>query len=207
MSTHNKAEQEHVKPLLVWSITVHMLTNRFMLFDFLRWMVITYATMGLIACLIGLFSWSIDVFFGVCQLFGLVCAGMTVLFVLIMLLFFRNRMDLAFVIDREGVNALVTSAKAKAGNRLAVLLGILSGKPGVLGAGLLARDQEHTRLEFRELRRVRFSSGHAVISLRDKWFRHVRLYCTPKNYPEAQRLVERGLQQKNAKAKVLYDGN
>ena len=113
MSTHNKAEQEHVKPLLVWSITVHMLTNRFMLFDFLRWMVITYATMGLIACLIGLFSWSIDVFFGVCQLFGLVCAGMTVLFVLIMLLFFRNRMDLAFVIDREGVNALVTSAKAK----------------------------------------------------------------------------------------------
>ena len=56
-------------------------------------------------------------FFGVCQLFGLVCAGMTVLFVLIMLLFFRNRMGLAFVIDREGVNALVTSAKAKAGAR------------------------------------------------------------------------------------------
>ena len=184
---------ETITPLLAWDISVPLLTNRFMLFDFMRWMLLTYGVMALVACLIGLIARDVEVFWGICQLLGLVCAGMTVLFILIMLFFFRNRMELAFAIDKDGINALVASRRAKTGNRLALLLGILAGKPGVAGAGLAARAQENTRLEFAELRRVRFSPGPAVISLRDKWFRHVRLYCRPENYSEAERLVERGL--------------
>lgn len=186
-------KSEVITPLLAWDITVPLLTNRFMLFDFARWMLLTYGVMLLVACLIGLFTRDLGVLWNVCQLFGLVCSGMTLLFVLIMLIFFRNRMEFAFSVDKDGVNALVPSRRAKAGTRLAMLLGVLAGKPGVAGAGLLARAQENTRLEFAELRRVRFSPGPAVISLRDKWFRHVRLYCRPDNYAEVEELVERGL--------------
>ncbi|BAH74406.1 hypothetical protein [Solidesulfovibrio magneticus] len=198
-------KSEVITPLLSWDITVPLLTNRFMLFDFARWMLLTYGVMMLVACLIGLFARDLGVLWGVCQLFGLVCAGITVLFVVIMLIVFRNRMELAFVIDKDGVNALVASRRAKAGNRLAMLLGLLAGKPGVAGAGLLARAQENTRLEFAELRRVRFSPGPAVISLRDKWFRHVRLYCRPDNYAEVEKLVERGLALAASKVRPVRD--
>jgi uncharacterized membrane protein YhdT len=191
--------------LLAWDITVPLLTNRFMLADFARWMFLTYAAMALVACLIGFFVRNMKAFFGILQLFGLLCAGMTVLFVLIMLLFFRNRMELAFAIDEDGVNALVASRKAKAGNRLAILMGVLAGKPGAVGTGLLARAQENTRLEFSELRWVRFSPAAAVISLRDKWFMHVRLYCRPDNYAQAEELVEKGLARAQSKVKPLRD--
>jgi len=201
-----KPGQKPKNPLLSWNITVSLLTNRFILFDFMRWMLLTYSAMACIACLIGLFSWDIKILWGVFLLFGFVCAGMTVLFILIMLLLFRNRMELAFAIDKDGITALVASPTAKAGNRLAVLLGIVSGKSSVLGAGLLARDQECTRLAFGELRRVRFSPGPAVISLRDKWFRQVRLYCRPENYDEAKKLVENGLRQAKPQIKTIYDG-
>jgi hypothetical protein len=194
-----------IEPLLAWDITVPFLTNRFMLSDFARWMLLTYPAMALIACLIGLFAQNMRVFLGVLQLFGLICAGMTVLFVLIMLLYFRNRMELAFSFDEDGINALVASRKAKAGNRLAILLGVLAGKPAAVGAGMLARAQEHTRLEFSELRRVRFSPGPAVISLRDKWFKHVRLYCRPDNYAQAEALVEKGLLHAKSKVKPKRD--
>lgn len=200
-----RAASTPIEPLLAWDITVPLLTNRFMLFDFARWMLLTYAAMALIACLIGLFARDMKVFIGILQLFGLICAGMTVLFVLIMLLFFGNRMELAFAIDADGINALVASRRAKAGNRLAILLGILAGKPGAVGAGMLARDQENKRLEFSELRRVRFSPGPAVISLRDKWFMHVRLYCLPDNYAKAEALVEKGLLRAKSKVKPVRD--
>lgn len=200
-----RAASTPIEPLLAWDITVPLLTNRFMLFDFARWMLLTYAAMALIACLIGLFARDMKVFIGILQLFGLICAGMTVLFVLIMLLFFGNRMELAFAIDADGINALVASRRAKTGNRLAILLGILAGKPGAVGAGMLARDQENKRLEFSELRRVRFSPGPAVISLRDKWFMHVRLYCLPDNYAKAEALVEKGLLRAKSKVKPVRD--
>ena len=195
-----RTASDPVKPLLAWDITVPLLTNRFMLLDFVRWMLLTYAAMALIAGLIGLFAGHMKVFLGVLQLFGFICVGMTVLFVLIMLFFFRNRMELAFAIDETGISALVASRKAKAGNRLAILLGVLSRNPAAVGAGMLARDQERKRLEFADLRRVRFSPGAAVISLRDKWFMHVRLYCLPDNYSQAEALVVKGL--KKAKSKV-----
>lgn len=127
-------KSEVITPLLAWEITVPLLTNRFMLFDFARWMLWTYGVMALVACLIGLFSRDLGVLWGVCQLFGVVCAAMTMLFLLIMLIVFRNRMELAFAVDKDGVNALVASSKAKVGNRLAILLGLLAGKPGVAGA-------------------------------------------------------------------------
>lgn len=200
-----RAASEPVKPLLAWDIAVPLLTNRFMLFDFIRWMLLTCAVMALAACLIGLFALSMKVFLGILKLFGLICIGMTVLFLLIMLFFFGNRMELAFAIDKSGISALVASRKAKAGNRLAILLGVLAGKPGAVGAGLLGRDQEHTRLEFSELRWVRFSPGAAVISLRDKWFRHVRLYCRPDDYSQAEALVAQGLERAKSKVKPIRD--
>ncbi|MHC1788353.1 hypothetical protein [Solidesulfovibrio sp.] len=71
-----------VKPLLAWDITVPLLANSFVLLDFVRWMLLIYAAMALIAGLIGLFALDMKVFRDVLQLFARICAGMAVLFVL-----------------------------------------------------------------------------------------------------------------------------
>ncbi|GFK95901.1 hypothetical protein NNJEOMEG_03774 [Fundidesulfovibrio magnetotacticus] len=191
--------------LLNWSVSVPLLTNRFMFLDFLRWMGLTCLAMALIACLIGLFAGDAGVFLGVLQLFGAVCAGMTVLFVLVMFLFFGNRLELAFRLDERGAHALVASRRGRAANRAAVLLGALAGKPGVAGAGLLAQAQEHTFVDYSLVRRARFSPRQRVISLGTHWLRTVRLYCTPRSYPEAERLVRQGLASHARRARIVDD--
>lgn len=192
-------------PLLAWSMSVPLLTNRFMFLDFLRWMGLTCLAMGLIACLIGLFAGDAGVFLGVLGLFGAICAGMIVLFVLVMLLFFGNRLEMAFRLDPDAAHALVASRRGRAANRAAVILGTLAGKPGVVGAGLLAQAQEHTRVDYARVRRARFSPSQRVISLGDRWWRTVRLYCTPKAYPKAERLVREGLARHARRARITDD--
>ena len=178
---------------LVFETEVRLLTNRYMLYDFVRWMGLTYAAMGIIAGIIGLAVGDMDAFVGVVSLFAMICAGMTVLFILIMLLFFGNRLKMAFRIDAAGVAAQVVSRRARAGNRLAIVLGTLAGNPGATGAGLVARSQENIRFDFADIRRVRYDAARGVISLRDKWFRRLRIYCPQGRYAEAARLVADGL--------------
>jgi len=190
---------------LSWRISTPLLTNRFMFLDFLRWMGLTAAAMALIAGVIGLVIRDAQAFLGILALFGLICAGMSVLFVLIMLFYFGNRMDLAYRLDARGVNALVADRRGKAANRAAVVLGVLAGKPGAVGAGLLARAQENTRVDFADVRRARFSPRQRVISLRDRWWRSVRLYCTDKSYQEAERRVREGLGRHGRQARIVFD--
>jgi hypothetical protein len=186
---------------LTFETEVRLLTNRYMLYDFVRWMGLTYAAMGLVAGIIGLAVGDMDAFVGIVSLFAMICAGMTVLFVLIMLLYFGNRLKLAFRIDAAGVAAQVVSRRARAGNRLAVVLGTLAGNPGAVGAGLVARSQENIRIDFEDIRRVRYDAARGVISLRDKWFRHLRMYCPEGRYAEAARLVSDGLLRTARRAK------
>jgi hypothetical protein len=44
-----------------------------------------------------------------------------------------------------------------------------------------------------------------LISLRDKWFRHLRLYCPPGRYHEAAALVAAGLSKTRGRVRVITD--
>jgi hypothetical protein len=83
------------------------------------------------------------------------------------------------------------SRRGRWGNRLAVILGALAGKPGVAGAGLLGMAQETVGVNWDDVRRVNIHAPARVISLMDSWHVVFRLYCTPQNYDVVQNAVQK----------------
>jgi hypothetical protein len=123
-------------------------------------------------------------------LVGAVSAGLLMLLILVMLGFFGNRFPMGFALGPHGAMVVSLSRRGRWGNRLAVVLGALAGKPGVAGAGLLGMAQETTGVPWDEVRRLKIHAPIRVISLMDGWHVVMRLYCTPQNYEAVLRAVQ-----------------
>jgi hypothetical protein len=105
-------------------------------------------------------------------------AGLLVL-ILVMLVFFGNRFPMGFSLGPQGAMVVSLSRRGRWGNRLAVILGALAGKPGVAGAGLLGMAQETVGVAWDDVRRVNIHAPARVISLMDSW--HVVMDLLPQN--------------------------
>lgn len=89
--------------------------------------------------------------------------GILTLAVLVMGLFFFNRMTLRYHLDAEGIKMATGDAKVRAASTAAIVLGTLAGKPGAVGAGLAGRSQERDSVQWSEIRRWRaLPDLHAV---------------------------------------------
>ena len=122
---------------------------------------------------------------------GLTSLGILVLFILVMLVFFGNRFPMGFMLGPQGAMVASLSQRGRWGNRLAVILGALAGKPGVAGAGLLGMSRETVGVTWDEVRRLNIHPETRVISLMDSWHVVLRLYCTPKNYDQILSAVQK----------------
>jgi hypothetical protein len=165
-----------------WEISVPLLTNRFILYDLLKVWGITSLILFLILTGIAVYDWKWRSFTGMLPVVGLVSAGLLGLLILVMLVFFWNRFPMGFSLGPQGARVVSLSRRGRWGNRLAVILGALAGKPGVAGAGLLGLAQETVTVVWDEVRRVKVHAPDRVISLMDSWHVAMRLYCTPQNY-------------------------
>jgi hypothetical protein len=122
-----------------------------------------------------------------------------VLLILVMLVFFGNRFPMGFRVGPQGAMVVSLSRRGHWGNRLAVILGALAGKPGVAGAGLLGMAQETVGVVWGDVRRLNIHAPSRVISLMDNWHVVMRLYCTCQNYEvvlnAVQKWAARGLKK------------
>jgi hypothetical protein len=174
-----------------WEVNVPLLTNRFILYDLIK--VWGFSSLGLFLILTGIAVYDRNwrAFTGLLPVVGLVSAGLLALLILVMLVFFGNRFPMGFRLDRQGAVVVSLSRRGRWGNRLAVVLGALAGKPGVAGAGLLGMAQETTGMAWDEVRRLKVHAQTRVISLMDSWHVVLRLYCTPQNYEAVLNAVEK----------------
>jgi hypothetical protein len=100
------------------------------------------------------------------------------------LIFYQNRFHTHFTIDHKGV-VLVSGRKERGINRIGTLFGIIalfSGRPGVLGANLLATSQETSGIRWHDVYKITVHPRLRAISLHDSWHVAQRLYCTPNNF-------------------------
>lgn len=170
-----------------WDIDIPLLTNRFMVYDLSKVVVITIAIFAVIFAMITIASdggMDLRKFFILLKICGLVAAILITLMVLVMLLFFFNRFPMRFFLSPRQVRVASLSRQGKWGNRLAVILGALAGKPGIAGAGLLAMAQEMVAMNWPEVKQVKVHRQARVISLLNSWRVVLRLYCTPENFPQ-----------------------
>jgi hypothetical protein len=108
--------------------------------------------------------------------------GFFVLSLLIMLLVFGNRFKARFVVDALGVRCETRDRVARAGNRAALAAGLLLGRPGAAGSGMLAVAQENQALRWGGAFRADVDEVHRTIALRNGWRTLMMVYGTPDNF-------------------------
>ncbi len=187
---------------LSWQVNVPLLTDQFIMYDLLKVWGVSTLFLFLIMVAIFTFERNWRSLMSMLPLVGLTSLGILVLFVLVMLVFFGNRFPMGFILSPQGAMVASLSQRGRWGNRLAVILGALAGKPGVAGAGLLVMSRESVGISWDEVRRLNIHPETRVISLMDSWHVVLRLYCTPQNYDQVllalQEWAARGINKKAA---------
>lgn len=113
-----------------------------------------------------------------------VTAGLGVSGLLVMLLLFRGGYPVRYTVSGEGVRMETLSQVAKRSNRLAIVLGALSGKPGLLGAGLVAQTRETEAVAWQGAFRLEPRPRRQLIVLKGSWRSLMLVQCREDNYEE-----------------------
>lgn len=182
MRTHSSRTIQ--EPTLVWGVQIPILTNPFMLWDLFR-------VFGLVFVIFFVFMYLITQGIDLDQLLSIVGMIMGIIFGLFRfagLLIYWNGIDACFEITEKGAG-YKAGKKAKRMNKIVLLLGLLAGSARVAGAGLLATSQEEQFFPWRQIHKATIHKRWRVISLSNNWRTVIRLYCTPENFDDAERLV------------------
>jgi hypothetical protein len=180
---------------LTWEIDVGLLTNPTLLRQFALVVVGAGALMALLLSFLLAVQgeWAdIPMMLGIS---ALAAGGLGLLMVLVILLFFRNRFRVRFTVGDKGVLFETADRRALAGNRLAMVLGVLGNSPTTAGAGLSAMAREDEFTGWGAITEARYHPAWRGITLRNRWRTVAFVACTPENYDQVAALVRRHVVQ------------
>ena len=183
---------------LDWEIDVPVATHPIMLVNIAKVTVIAASLMGgLLAFLLAItgdFSaiWPLMVMLAACS------AGLFLLLIVVALLFFRNRMHMRFRVDATGAGALASDRRARIASKVAIVTGLMAGKPGVAGAGLVGATTSNQNILWDAIVRARFHPRWRTISLANSWRTVLILFCREDNYEAVALAVRRALDARPA---------
>ncbi|MCL6545667.1 MAG: M48 family metalloprotease [Bryobacteraceae bacterium] len=192
---------------IVWTASIPLLTNRFILYDLGKVLGLTMVIVSLLMLVIlavsvsGRTLWS-D-YWSFLEIFALVVAGLAVMFLAVMLVFFGNRFVMRFRISADGIGWETRMRRAHWSSRAAVVAGTLRGKPGVAGAGLIGASQESGTIGWHHVRRVRLHPELCTVSVMNRWRVLIRLFCSPENYQSVVEALRRRIPEAALRALAL----
>lgn len=171
-----------------WDASIPLVGDRFFFLDTVTALGIAVVAMYGLVALMGVLVDGRPVFLPWQMGAGLL-AGLFLLFGLVSLVVFQNRVDVSYAVGPAGI-VQTAGAKVRKVNRVVLVLALLSGKGGAIGSGLLAQSRETTHIEWDEVRGVWYHPGRGVVEVRDNLFRMTRLFCPPSLYPAVAALVQ-----------------
>ncbi len=179
--------QEQRQGEIEWTFNVPLLTSRFMLWDFLRVILLSVMAMYVIVAVGGLIV-ERELIILPLEVFLLTTGIMFGLFVLTSLLL-GNHQGARFTVGPKGVEYRAEK-RERSMNKLVVLVGLLARNPTTAGAGTLAMTRERLFLPWGSIHRVVVHRRERVIALRNSWRTVLRLHCPPELFDEVAAAVE-----------------
>ena len=89
-----------------------------------------------------------------------------------------------FFLTTHGVRS-VAGKGARAASTVAVLAGVLAGKAGAVGAGLLAESEQNVFIPWKDITKIKVKTWRRYILVKREWgFKPIGLYGTPENFPQ-----------------------
>ena len=194
-------ETQDTPPTLTWETDVHLVTHPLMLAYFAKLFVITGLIMAALLSFLFAVTGEARSIVPMLELTGAATGGIAVLSGLICLVIFGNRMRMRFSLDAKAAEADVTDTRAKTANKIAVVAGILSGKLGVAGAGLIAQSSSHQKAAWTAVAKARYNPRWRTVSLSNGWRTVLILFCTRENYEAVAAAVREALAARKIKAR------
>ena len=186
-----RVSEKDTEPSIIWDISFPLVTNRFFLYDMIKVTFLSCFAFFLIFFVILAITKNFDSLPGFLLIVTLFFVVFNILFLFVALIFFGNRYAARFAISEKGVSWETRSKRAKIANRAAVLIGVLSKKPGVAGAGLLGMSGEAGFMKWKDIKKIKGYSGPRVMTLMNSWRVVTRLYCTPENFLQVLEMSKR----------------
>lgn len=104
-----------------------------------------------------------------------------------------------FALTTFGVRSIAGKG-AKIAANTAFWVGVLTGKAGTAGAGILARSEQNNFISFQDVSEVKLRPGRCYIRVKGGFLQKpIALYCLPDNYIDAEAI----LRQKCSQAKFI----
>lgn len=114
---------------------------------------------------------------------------LTYLFILVV---WGGKYDVGFELDKTGIRNYTLKNQAKKNriiNTMAVVFGLLSGKPAVAGAGMLAQSRQNILIKWSSIRKVKFYPQNKMVMIRAGFAENIAVFCSPANYSEVASFI------------------
>jgi hypothetical protein len=171
-------------PALKWERDVPILTNWFVLSSIVKVFVLAALLMiGLVGFLFAIQGdWRL---IGPLALFvAVIDGGVLIVGALAAALIYGNRIRYRFSVDDRAAMCERIDRRATVVGRLTILLGVVLGKPGAAGVGLISESTTQTSANWTSVVSVIEHRSARAIALRNAWRTTLVLFCTPENYDE-----------------------
>jgi hypothetical protein len=113
-------------------------------------------------------------------------------------LVYRGKYSVSFILNEESIQYSTQSGTVKKNriiNGLAISLGLLSGKPTISGAGLLANSKQSVTIKWNNIKQVRYEPKQKTIVLWSSPLEIIAVFCTDENYPIVETYIKGKLSQ------------
>lgn len=111
----------------------------------------------------------------------------------VMVLVFGNRQHLRYTLTPQTLRCESIDRTARVANRAALVAGLLAGRPGAAGSGLLALAQEDQCLRWDGAFVARPEPANHTIELRNRWRTLMVVRCTADNYDAVEAAITRAM--------------
>ncbi|MDD3659465.1 MAG: hypothetical protein PHT89_01935 [Lachnospiraceae bacterium] len=111
--------------------------------------------------------------------------GLIILTILFVQIFYRGRYDAEFELSDQGILCRTQKKQAEKNkklNTLTTVLGLLTGKPAVSGAAILAQSRQEVLVKWKHIRKVTYRPAKKTIMIYGGFAENIAVFCTLDNY-------------------------
>lgn len=174
---------------LFWECDVPLVTNPVVL----RQVFMVFLLVPLVACAVLVLPlWREDSLDSLPMLLAMMFAvsgGLMIAGLLGALVLLGNKSRMSFRLTPKGVTAETIDRRVTRIGWITMVLGLLTGKAGAVGAGMLTLSHTRQSSTWRAIEKVRINGRRRTIELSNGWRTITVLYCTPGNHEDVIRLV------------------
>jgi hypothetical protein len=183
-------DQPSASPAIIWETAIPLLTSRDIVLGVIKGFGIALFVIGALMTLILGSQGEWQALPALLGMMALITFALLVVAALVMMVVFRNRLRVRYTIDAEAIRFELIDTTARTTNRLAFWLGVLTGRPQAIGAGLLAQSQETMTLSWSGAFAADCDSRRRLVTLKNRWRNLLVIHCTEANYAQVADRIE-----------------